>query len=326
MIEAEALTRSYDEFKAVDDVSFDIRKGEVVGLLGHNGAGKTTIMKMLTGYLEPTAGRVFINGRDMAAARRGVQHDIGYLPESCPLYPEMSVVDFLAYCATLQEVPESKRPTAIREAIRRTALQDKVLSPIGTLSRGYCQRVGVAQAILHGPDTIILDEPTNGLDPSQVQHMRDLIRELAQSATVIISTHILQEVEAVCDRVLMIRNGELALDASLAELGGVDCLQLAVDGEAPHVRKLLAGVSGVASAEPGRVADGRHHYRLQLDAGAADVAPAVASAVHAAGMKLYALRPEVRDIETVFREVNESTAGHGPAADPSANDKETSHA
>lgn len=330
MIEAEALTRSYDDFKAVDDVSFTIGQGEVVGLLGHNAAGKTTIMKMLTGYLEPSEGRVTIDGRDMASQRQTVQHEIGYLPESCPLYTDMAVVDYLAYCATLQGVPEADRPEAIREAIGRTALDDKALARIGTLSRGYCQRVGVAQAILHRPRTIILDEPTNGLDPSQVQHMRDLILELAENATVIVSTHILQEVEAVCERVLMIRDGELALDARLADLSGADCLQLTVDGDSARVRDRLGNVAGITSVEPGRVADGQHHYRLGLDGSApGDIAPAVADAVQAAGMKLYTLRPEVRDLESVFREVNDWSVNHGPSAEPasaSSNDKETTHA
>ena len=192
MIQVENLTRRYGDFTAVDDVSFSIGRGEIVGLLGHNGAGKTTIMKMLTGFLEPTAGTITIDGLAIGRDTTAIQSRIGYLPENCPVWPEMTVIDYLDYQANLHGLPEGQRKAAIAKAIRRTALKEKATSPIQTLSRGYRQRVGVAQAILHDPDIVILDEPTNGLDPTQIRHMRDLIRELAQTATVIVSTHILQ--------------------------------------------------------------------------------------------------------------------------------------
>jgi len=172
MIKVERLTRRYGELVAVDDVSFDIDHGEVVGLLGHNGAGKTTIMKMLTGFLEPTSGSIKIDNYDIGVDTRAVQARIGYLPENCPVYPEMTVIDYLDYQASLHGLGEDKKSGAIARAIRRTSLQDKAAQPIHTLSRGYRQRVGVAQAILHQPDIVILDEPTNGLDPTQILHMR----------------------------------------------------------------------------------------------------------------------------------------------------------
>ncbi|MCB1638120.1 MAG: ABC transporter ATP-binding protein, partial [Thiothrix sp.] len=168
MIKINALSRHYGEFKAVDDVSFEIRRGEVVGLLGHNGAGKTTIMKMMTGFLEPTAGSIDIDGLMIGVATRRIQQRIGYLPENCPIWPEMTVIDYLLYQASLHNVPEAQQQAAVARAIRRTALKEKATSTIQTLSRGYRQRVGVAQAILHDPDIIILDEPTNGLDPTQI--------------------------------------------------------------------------------------------------------------------------------------------------------------
>ncbi|MEE4298087.1 MAG: ABC transporter ATP-binding protein [Pseudomonadales bacterium] len=300
MIRVEGLTRRYGEFTAVRDVSFEIERGEVVGLLGHNGAGKTTIMKMLTGYLEPDAGSIRVDGLTHGPDTRAIQARIGYLPENCPVWPEMTVIDFLDYQAALHGVPEAERGAAIARAIRRTALQAKATAPIQQLSRGYRQRVGVAQALLHDPDILILDEPTNGLDPTQILHMRELIAELARHATVIVSTHILQEVSAVCERVLIMRRGELVVDARLDELQQATGLVVAVDGGADDaVRAALSQVPGVSAAEP---LDGAGPRRWRLTA-EADAAPAVATAVTNAGWALHALQPERRDLETLFAEV-----------------------
>ena len=232
MIEVEHLTRRYGDLTAVDDISFRIGNGEVVGLLGHNGAGKTTIMKMITGYLEPTGGSIRIDGRELGADPRPIQRRIGYLPENCPLWPEMTVIDYLDYQAALHGVPPARRSQAVARAIRRTELASKATAGIQTLSRGYRQRVGVAQALLHDPDIIILDEPTNGLDPTQILHMRELIAELANNATLIVSTHILQEVQAVCGRVLILRAGRLAVDARLDELQQAQGLLVSIRGDA----------------------------------------------------------------------------------------------
>ena len=196
MIEVKNLVRKYGEFAAVDDVSFEIANGEVVGLLGHNGAGKTTIMKMLTGFLEPSFGSVKIDGLDVQSSPTKLQSEMGYLPESLPIYPELTVVAYLEYAARLRDVDPR---VCVRKAIESTGLDEKALDLVSTLSRGYKQRVGVAQAILHEPKFLVLDEPTNGLDPNQIQQMRDLIRSLSEVATVILSTHIMQEVSAVCD-------------------------------------------------------------------------------------------------------------------------------
>jgi gliding motility-associated transport system ATP-binding protein len=304
MIQVEHLTRRYGELTAVDDVSFHIGRGEVVGLLGHNGAGKTTIMKMVTGFLEPTAGTVRIGDLEIGRDNGAIQARIGYLPENCPLWPEMTVIDYLDYQASLHNVPESQRDRAVISAIRRTELNEKAESPIQTLSRGYRQRVGVAQALLHEPDIIILDEPTNGLDPTQILHMRDLIRELAKNATVIVSTHILQEVQAVCEHVLILRAGRLVMDARLDELQRAGGLLVSVDKDA---RATLRGVAGVAAVEERADGNGRRNYRLDAPP---DAAPAVADAVTRAGFKLYTLQPQRRDLETVFAEVNEEAA-HG---------------
>ncbi|MCU0833931.1 MAG: ABC transporter ATP-binding protein [Chromatiaceae bacterium] len=307
MIQVQQLTRRYGELRAVDEVSFAIGRGEVVGLLGHNGAGKTTIMKMLTGYLEPDSGTIEIAGLDLAAHRRAVQGRIGYLPENCPLYPEMTVIDFLEHQAALHGLPPAAQGAAVLSAIERTALGARAVDPIGNLSRGYRQRVGVAQAILHRPAILILDEPTNGLDPSQIQHMRTLIRELAQESTVILSTHILQEVEAVCDRVLIMRAGRLALDAHLGALSAPQRLLLTLDPGPQAVRPLLAGIDGVEQVLALDPEDGRQRFAL-VAADPITAAPLVADAVHRAGWALYALHPEIRDLETLFGEVNEAEA------------------
>jgi ABC-2 type transport system ATP-binding protein len=304
MIRVEHLTRSYGDFTAVDDVSFTIGRGEIVGLLGHNGAGKTTIMKMMTGYLEPTHGTIHIDDLQIGIDTRTIQSRIGYLPENCPLWLEMTVIDYLEYQAILHGVSETERDHAVAQVIGRTALKERAAAPIQTLSRGYRQRVGVAQALLHNPDIVILDEPTNGLDPTQILHMRDLIGELAKTATVIVSTHILQEVQAVCERVLILRSGRLVVDARIDELALSGGLLVSVDDEA---RDTLAGVPSVAKVEARDGTDGHRHYRLDAPP---DAAPVIADALCRAGRKIFVLQPQRRDLETVFAEVNEEVT-HG---------------
>lgn len=296
MIQVESLTRRYGELMAVRDVSFTIGRGEVVGLLGHNGAGKTTIMKMITGYLEPTGGSIQVGGLSVGPDTRAIQARIGYLPENCPVWPDMTVIDYLDYQATLRGVPEVTRSDAIRRAIQRTALEEKATAMIQTLSRGYRQRVGVAQALIHDPEILILDEPTNGLDPTQIRHMRDLIRELAEHATVIVSTHILQEVQAVCQRVLIMRAGRLVVDSRVDALADESGLLVSVDGEASGVLAELGVV------EPLDDQGGLRRYRLGVPLTAA---PQVAEKLVASGFALHGLQSERRDLETVFAEVNE---------------------
>ncbi len=306
MIKVEALTRTYGDLTAVDQVSFEIGQGEIVGLLGHNGAGKTTIMKMLTGYLEPTAGAIEIDGLDLATQREAVQLRIGYLPENDPLYTEMTVIDYLDFAASLHAVPDSERVKRIREAIDKTALLSKASDTIGTLSRGYRQRVGVAQAILHSPKVLILDEPTNGLDPTQVQHMRELIRALAKHATVIISTHILQEVQAICDRVIIIRNGQKALDATMDELQAGKRLLVAVDAGPERALDLYKAMQGIESVEELEMQGPGHRYALGLGGSVEinETAPEVAKRTLAEGLKLFSLQPESRNLETIFGEIS----------------------
>lgn len=302
MIRVEHLTRRYGDFTAVDEVSFTIGRGEVVGLLGHNGAGKTTIMKMITGFLEPTTGCIRVDDLEIGRDTAAIQARIGYLPENCPVWPEMTVIDYLDYQAALHGVPEARRSAAIARAIRRTALKEKAAAPIQTLSRGYRQRVGVAQAILHEPDIVILDEPTNGLDPTQIRHMRELIGELAKTATVIVSTHILQEVQAVCERVLILRAGRLVVDSRIDDLQQSPALLVAVEGDA---RATLAQVEGVTEVNELQMENGLRRYRLAAEPNAA---PRVAQALAGAHLPLYELTGERRDLETVFAHVNEEVA------------------
>ena len=301
MMELAHLTRRYGELTAVDDVSFTIARGEVVGLLGHNGAGKSTVMKMITGCLEPTSGSIRVGELEIGRDTRAIQARIGYLPENCPVWPDMTVVEFLEYQGALHGLAPGRRGPAIATAIRRTALRDKAAAPIQTLSRGYRQRVGVAQAILHEPDIVILDEPTNGLDPTQILQMRELIAELARHATVIVSTHILQEVQAVCRRVVIMRSGRKVVDARIDELQRGARLLVTIDRDERAARPVLEAVDGVSAVRVDGAAGGRYRYALEAREGAA---PAVSAAVHRAGFALHALSPERRDLETLFAEVN----------------------
>jgi ABC-2 type transport system ATP-binding protein len=310
MINVTGLTRKFAHFTAVDNVSCQIQHGEVVGLLGHNGAGKTTIMKMLTGFLQPSDGRILIDGLDLSEQRLAVQRLIGYLPENCPVYPDMTVIDYLDFQASLHGLSGNAADQAIRAVIRRTELAPRATQPINTLSRGYRQRVGVAQALLHKPRILILDEPSNGLDPTQIRHMRDLIREASQHSTVILSTHILQEVQAVCDRVIIIDAGRKRIDERLDELQRSVSLVVELDAEPAQARAVLQALEVVGEVTEQSLG-ARWRYRLEARE---EAAPSVAQAVAQAGFSLYALYPQRRDLETVFAQAS------------AANDLEAHHA
>ena len=228
-IQVTTLSKSYGRIQALTEVGFAIAPGEVIGLLGPNGAGKTTLMKILTGYLEPDGGEVRIHGLDALADPLAAQRRIGYLPESAPLYGEMLVQEYLEMMAAMRGVPPERRRARMLEVIHATGLADRVVQPIATLSKGFRQRVGIAQAIIHEPDILILDEPTTGLDPAQIVEIRDLIIRLAQKTTVLLSTHILSEVEATCERVLVIMQGRLRADAKLADLRSANTAVVSID-------------------------------------------------------------------------------------------------
>ena len=308
MLDVTQLTRCYGDYVAVDNVSFTIGRGEIVGLLGHNGAGKTTIMKMVSGYLEPNQGRIVIGELDLATDTKQVQRELGYLPENLPVYPDMVVADYLDFAARLKGLDGQNVRAEIKRVVNATDISAKFLSPISTLSRGFKQRVGVAQAILGSPRLLILDEPTNGLDPTQTEHMRQLIRQLAENATVVLSTHIMQEVDALCDRVLILSGGRLAVDARLEDLRVSNHALLATSLPPLQLQsqlEVLDTVHAVTAATADDPAD-VHHYRLELASGARHrtACAHIARVVQEAGGDLYALHMEQRDLESLFAEVS----------------------
>ncbi|MEJ2329196.1 MAG: ABC transporter ATP-binding protein [Gammaproteobacteria bacterium] len=298
MIEVNEVSRSYGSLVAVDDVTFSVGSGEIVGLLGHNGAGKSTIMKMLTGFLEPTSGRIRIGDLDTQQYPVRARRLIGYLPENCPLYPEMRVMEYLCFQAALKGITPSLQEQQALRVIRQTQLCEKGTSPIKSLSRGQRQRVGVARALLGDPKILILDEPTNGLDPSQITQMRQLIRNAAQQATVLVSTHILQEVEAVCDRVLILRGGKLVVDQPLDELQRSSRLRVVVDAPGGEARAVLEKIAPLES-------DGEGYL---LDCSGVDVtetARKVSSRLAEARIGLLALQPIGDSLESLFRDAQD---------------------
>ena len=306
MLKVSSLTRSYGSFKAVDGVAFEAEQGQIVGLLGHNGAGKTTIMKMLTGFLEPDSGEVELGGVKLAEDPASVQACLGYLPESLPVYPELIVADYLDYAAELKGIAESDRVAEIRRVVSLTGIQEKILSPISTLSRGYKQRVGVAQAILGKPKLLILDEPTNGLDPTQTEQMRKLIQDISSHATVIVSTHIMQEVEAVCDRVLILKDGRLVFDEVLEELNSNNEL-LVRTSLGPDVQEQFLALEGVESSQhdASSTQDKKYTLRLKDEVDGDLVAAQVAKVVLDSEGSLFEIRPTRRDLESLFHELNQ---------------------
>jgi ABC-2 type transport system ATP-binding protein len=305
MLKVEDLTRRYGGFLAVDRVTFSVGKGEIVGLLGHNGAGKTTIMKMLSGYLEPNSGDATVDGHNIVDEPKDVQKVLGYLPETLPLYPEMTVAQYLYFSADLKGLKDREKVSEILRVTNSTDLKEKFLSPIANLSRGYKQRLGVAQAIIGNPRLLILDEPTNGLDPEQTQHMRSLIRDIAKNATVILSTHIMQEVDALCSRVLMLHSGKLALDAQLDELRASNSL-LVESTLATNKLESLENLFGVETISVIAMTEVSTTYRVTTNAGAGlkNVSAGIAREISKQKESLFVLKPELRDLETLFREVD----------------------
>ena len=300
MISVSNLSRSYGATLAVSDVSFEITSGEVVGLLGHNGAGKTTIMKMITGFIEPSSGSVEVDGLTLGEDTVGIQKKIGYLPENCPVWPEMRVTDYLIYQAKLHLVEEAMIGSLVSEAIEKTRLTEKATARIDTLSRGYRQRVGVAQALLHKPDILILDEPTNGLDPNQILQMRELIKELAKSSTVIVSTHVLQEVQAICERVLIMRGGELVLDSKIKDLQSDNKIIFNFQPSKSDVTTMLSESPLVKKVE--QVQNGET-TSLRVEVQKAEI-PSLVRSLVSAGANIESIMPEKRTLETVFAEVS----------------------
>ncbi len=301
MIEVKELDKSYGPILALKQVSFHVAPGQVIGLLGPNGAGKTTVMKILTGYLQPDSGQALVDGLDVLTDTLQVQKRIGYLPENAPLYPELSVQAYLKMMAELRQIPTVDQPRYISEAVRATGLTDHLTRPIGQLSKGYRQRVGLAQAILHKPKLLILDEPTVGLDPTQIVEVRRLIRRLADQSTVLLSTHILSEVEATCDGVIILLNGQVKADARLADLAASTNAVLVLDKSAAVVTADLKTLHSVRSVELSRTPDG-HEYRVSGTEGA-DLRAAIYELARQKNWPLRELRRDTKTLETVFSEL-----------------------
>ncbi len=318
MIEVENLTKFYGPTAAIQDVSFRVDQGQIVGFLGPNGAGKTTTLRILSGYLPATSGTARVAGFDVFKESLAVRRRLGYLPENVPLYPEMRVRTYLDFVAEVKGVPRQERQRRVAAAMERCRVDDVANHLIGSLSRGYRQRVGIAQAILHDPEVILLDEPTVGLDPKQIIEIRQLITELAGQRTVILSTHILPEVEMVCQRVIIINQGKIvAVDTPenlKAKIRTSARVLLQVDGPAVAVRDHLERVPGVLRVEerPER-ADGRIRYLVEC-APDRDLRRDLAAAVVGQGWGLSELRPADVMLEEVFiRLVTEESPHEQPA-------------
>ncbi|MFT7267795.1 MAG: ABC-2 type transport system ATP-binding protein [Porticoccus sp.] len=307
MLEVNKLTRLYGDLKAVDDVSFKIAKGEIVGLLGHNGAGKTTIMKMLSGFIESNHGTIEINNISLKDNPKKAQKEIGYLSENLPIYPEMIVADYLDYVSEIKGIAGNQKISEIKRVIQATDIESKILSPISTLSRGYKQRVGIAQAILGKPKLLILDEPTNGLDPKQTNLVRTLIRDLSKDATVILSTHIMQEVDALCSRALIIRNGKVAIDAELKELRKSNHLLLSSSLTKDEVITALLPIDNISAVDELLENNSVFSYRIELKDIIEDdaIIGQIAKLIVSSGANLYSINKEVKDLEALFREAND---------------------
>lgn len=304
IVKVDGLSKSYGAVQALNGISFEVTKGEIIGLLGPNGAGKTTTMKILAGYLQPTEGTAVVAGHDVVDEPLAVQAALGYLPENAPLYLDMVVQEYLMLIADLRQIPQERRRSLLSDAIYSTGLEKHLTRAIGNLSKGYRQRVCLAQAILHKPQLLILDEPTNGLDPTQIVEMRELIRRLAQDATVMVSTHILTEVEATCHRAIIIMEGRIRADAKLDELTSSTAAVVSVGKDATNVEDSLGKLAGVSKVQREGTDDGFIRYRIT---GKKDLAlcPKIYDIARERNWRLAELRQETRTLESVFRELAE---------------------
>ncbi len=303
MIEVRDLTKAYGDTEALRGVSFSVKSGEVIGLLGPNGAGKTTLMKILAGYLHPSSGSAEVGGFDVMEDTGVVQSMIGYLPENAPLYPELTVQSQLKMIAELRNIPAHEQLPCLSAAIRAVGLEDRLNRRISTLSKGYRQRVGLAQAILHRPSLLILDEPTNGLDPTQIVEVRHLIRGLASHSTVLVSTHILSEVEATCDRAVIIMAGEVKADARLSELSSGNDISFTLELSADEEEGVLRAVADLSGVERVDLCSRDELSRVSLRVSASDgtdLGPDIYDLCRHNNWQLCELKKEGQTLEAVF--------------------------
>jgi ABC-2 type transport system ATP-binding protein len=307
MIHVENLTKYYRDFCAVDHIGIQIRKGEILGLLGPNGAGKTTTLRMLTGFLRPSAGTIRINDFAIDTHLVEIKKIIGYLPESAPLYHDMLVYDYLGFVADLRGMDGARKLARIRELGELCGIREVMHQPIGELSRGYRQRVGLAHAMMNDPEVLVLDEPTSGLDPNQIVEIREIIRRIGQEKTIVFSTHILSEAEATCDRVAIIHHGKIVADSSKAELkenlGGQNRIHLTLEGaDAASADQALRNLEGVLRLEVLEAEGNRLRLRLVCQL-SADPRAAVYQAIKQTDWTLLEFHQEAESLEAIFREL-----------------------
>lgn len=305
-VRARGLTRRYNTHLAVDSLDLDLKRGEILGLLGPNGAGKTTTMQMLTGNIAPSSGEILIRGHDLLESPTRAKSCIGYLPETPPLYRELNVGEYLHFAARLHRVGKAERPGAIERTMQRCGLKTVARKLIGTLSKGYQQRVGIAQAIVHEPDVVILDEPTVGLDPNQILEIRTLIRELGREHSVILSTHIMQEVEAVCDRVQIMHHGKVVFSNTVDDLrAGHNSRAISLRLHRPPSLETLRGIDGVAAVED----RGSGSYLIRFEPGS-DPTAMLVSRASSENWGLLQLVPAHSSLEEIFAQLtgSESTS------------------
>jgi ABC-2 type transport system ATP-binding protein len=319
LIEVRNLTKAYGPVTAVDHVSFTVNKGEILGFLGPNGAGKTTTMRILTGFMPATSGTARVSGFDVAQDSIEVRRHIGYLPEAPPLYPDMAVGTYLDFVLRIKNIPAERRRARVDDALEKTNLGDKRTQLIKRLSRGYKQRVGLAQALVHDPDVIILDEPTVGLDPKQIIEVRHLIKSLAGSHTIILSTHILPEVSMTCDRVVIINKGKIAaVDTPqnlTNQLKSGQRIQLEVRAPDKSLQELLGQIPGTSRVQLDATrADGHLTATVEAAPGK-DIRNLIAAKIVEKGWELYELRGVSMSLEDIFLELTTDDAAHAQPFD-----------
>lgn len=305
MIQVNGLTKDYGARRAIENLTFDAEQGEIVGFLGPNGAGKTTTMRILTGYMPPTDGTATVAGYDVVEESLEVRKRVGYLPETVPLYTDMTAIDYLKFMADLRHIPNSRERAY--ETLERVNLSDRADGYIGNFSKGMRQRVGLAQALIHRPEVLILDEPTIGLDPAQVVEMRSVIREIGKDRTVLLSTHILPEAQQICDRVLIINKGSIVAEDTpenlQSRLVGSQRVVLRVRGDSDGLAARITKIKGVRDVES--QSDGSLEFEF---AAGQDVRPQVAKAVIQGGYDLLEMRPIGMSLEEIFLELTRDIA------------------
>ena len=307
MIQVENLTKYFHTLCAVDQINFNIEKGEILGLLGPNGAGKTTTLRMLTGYLQPSSGNILVKGLSIDQHLLEIKKILGYLPESAPLYHDMLVLDYLNYVAAIRQINGNEKLARIRHLADLCGINEVMHQPIGELSKGYKQRVGLAHAMMNDPEVLILDEPTSGLDPNQIVEIRKIIKEIGRQKTIILSTHILSEAEATCDRIVIISQGKIVADGSAENLKqstrGKNIVKLSVQNtDFKTVRETLAGIKGlddvICISDTGRILNVNLSY-----SSTADLRPEVYRRVKETDWILLEFHQETQSLENIFREL-----------------------